>query len=163
MVVSSHQDTGRAINPIWFQAVVEQINREPWKSDAEALRARASCQPSACPSHGSCQEPRAWEGGQRQQPCDYSRSFFGKGCSIFACTCGSRDAGSLAASVQTREPWAFGTHAQSSRVERGPPARPPQLLERSREGGAGSARSPKHGYVTGTCFFHCIASLPLQR
>lgn len=31
MVVSSHEDTGRAINPIWFQAVVEQINREAGK------------------------------------------------------------------------------------------------------------------------------------
>lgn len=54
MVVSSHEDTGRSINPVWFQAVVEQINRESQRTEAGA---RAGCRPPARPSRGCCRAP----------------------------------------------------------------------------------------------------------
>jgi len=162
MVVSSHQDIGRAINPVWFQAAAEQINREPWKSEAAAVRARASRQPSAGPSHGCCREPRAREGGRRQ-PRGYSRSFFGKGCTISACTRGSCGTGSLAAPAQTREPCAFGSHAQSRRGRAGDSSASSPAPGAARAGGVGSAPSPEHGCIPGTRLLHWITSLPLQR
>lgn len=85
MVVSSHQDTGKAINPTWFQAVVEQIKgslgkrrqqllgQEPASSPAPAMSPARSLAPGKAPA--------ASLGAQHSE-----------GCSVPACTGGSGDA-----------------------------------------------------------------------
>lgn len=68
-----------------------------------------------------------------------ARSFLGTGCGVVTCVCGSRDAGSLAGSLQTRE--LLPCWLNAARAERGTPAHRPLLLGRPREGGE-SVHSP---------------------
>lgn len=141
MVVSSQQDTGRAINPIWFQAVVEQINRESWKTEAEALRARASCQPSACPATGPAKSLAPGKAANGSLVIT-AATFLVRVASFSPARVVHVTQGALQPPCRHESPGLLACTPKAAGAERGTSARPRLLLEHSCEGGAVSAWSP---------------------